>query len=504
MMNLNSPPEFDRILKSVAEEITPTQAEILHIDNIIEKITQFIQSSEIPPEIFITFIEPQGSTGIKQTALKNAADIDLFIGIDPQFLLSQKFSSKKERRQYIRDLFKKLTKKWLIPCLTSNQVDKVHISYAEHPYVSAEFQGIDLDVVICFDISAEYLQKNGPITAVDRTPYHSRFIRNNLSQKQKDEVRLLKYFFKCFHCYGDQSAIGRSGFIGYGAELLIEYYGTLWNLFTHFQELDQKIIISKTLDEATVFRRLGKNFSTITSQFFPNDCLFILDPTDFKRNVGSSTSPRAYRLISDKIQNFIQNPSQDLFKKIPIPKLESLDLDPQERFKLFYAEFHRIEEDHYTKFRDKLYHLMNNIIRAGTIEIGTAPRFDFIQGELLFNPSKGSYVLAFYTNTPQISTTYERKGPKINDEPFYSKFLTKNPTAYERGDYLHVVVEREFISFEDFLKARIPIKKIANLKLNTIGCGNDNTFSSMASQSMANLQVNILPYLPERVEFYEK
>ena len=234
--------EYQEIFDLVLDAILPTEEEAAHIQEVITEVTDILFQSKIPKNIQIRFIEPQGSTGLKQTYLKNDTDVDLFIGIDPDLIFNKEFPSKSKRTEFLHILFKDLTEKWLIPCFKQHDFENVSLSYAEHPYVSASYHGIELDVVICFDLPAEYIQSHGPITAVDGTPHHSRFIRDHLTEDQRHDVCLFKQFVKSQHSYGDKSAVGRGGFIGYAAEILICQYDSLLNLFDHFHELQTEII----------------------------------------------------------------------------------------------------------------------------------------------------------------------------------------------------------------------------------------------------------------------
>ncbi len=314
------PPEVNTIFQEVISRISPDPSELVHMDKLISQTIEVINSSQIPTEISIAFLEPQGSTGIKHTALAKAADLDLFIALDPALVFDQKFATKKARREYIRKLFKRLVLDWLIPTLQKNQYNNVHLSYSEHPYVSAELDGVDIDLVCCFDLSAPYLQEHGPITAVDRSPHHSRFIRDHLNSDQKNDVRLLKYFFKSHYCYGDQSAIGRSGFIGYSAELLIHIFGSFWGVLQNFHTLDHEILYSPAIPNDSIEKYTCISYDRVKNQYFPNDYLVIIDPTDTKRNVGASISPRAYFLIKSRIEQFLSSPSNVFFEKQEISR----------------------------------------------------------------------------------------------------------------------------------------------------------------------------------------
>ncbi|MFW9820847.1 MAG: hypothetical protein ACFFE5_14660, partial [Candidatus Thorarchaeota archaeon] len=62
---------YYEIFKEILKEITPTQKEIHLINDIIEKLRRSLAFKAKELKIDYTKIEPQGSTGIKQTQLKN-------------------------------------------------------------------------------------------------------------------------------------------------------------------------------------------------------------------------------------------------------------------------------------------------------------------------------------------------------------------------------------------------------------------------------------------------
>jgi tRNA CCA-adding enzyme len=495
MKNAAEPPlERKKIFHEVLKKITPSKEETAHFLQVESDLIKIIQESKIPNNIQIRYIEAQGSTGIKQTSLRDAADIDLFIGIDQKIIFDQGFHSKTKTREFLRILFKRFVQEWLIPTLKQYQFDEVKLSYAEHPYVSAKYQGIDLDLVVCFDLSAEYLAKSGPITSVDRTPHHSRFIRDTLSTEQRDDVRLLKHFLKCHHCYGDKSPVGKSGFIGYSAELLIAYFGSIDALFKNFKTLSIEPISIYHKNRKLSTNANNLSFQEFRKEFYPNDFLVILDPTDIKRNVGSSISERAYWCIESKITEFLQNPLISYFERESLPKINEMPLMNEERKKYYYAEYHRAQEDHYTKFRDKLYSFLDFICRDAAKELTLDPRFEDVIGELLFDADEGKYCIAFQVEQPELAHDYLRKGPKVGDEPHYSKFAAKYPNHFEKDGFLWVVLPRPFWEFGSYLLAVCKEKKIDNLHLFKIGQATDTMISEIAGQSMGNLYVNVVPF----------
>jgi tRNA nucleotidyltransferase (CCA-adding enzyme) len=224
------------IFNEILKEIIPTKKELSIIDNITEKLRKLLDEKAQQLNISYTKIEPQGSTGIKQTQLKNDFDIDLFVGLNYE-LYKPKYEglSKNKLKKESKKDFLNLCNNWIIKSLTPKEFHNPRLLYAEHPYVTIDYivknYTIKIDIVLFFDLGLDYIKNYGPITAVDRSPWHGRFVKDNLSQDQKNDVRVLKQFFKANHSYGDKSAVGKIGFIGYSAELLISHYGNLQNLF---------------------------------------------------------------------------------------------------------------------------------------------------------------------------------------------------------------------------------------------------------------------------------
>ena len=91
--------------------------------------------------------------------------------------------------------------------------------FAQHPYVRGNHEGYRVDIVPCFMVK-DPLRK---LSAVDRTPFHTEFVVENLKEGQHDQVRLLKRFMKGIGCYGAEAKV--QGFSGYLCELLVLRFG---------------------------------------------------------------------------------------------------------------------------------------------------------------------------------------------------------------------------------------------------------------------------------------
>jgi tRNA nucleotidyltransferase (CCA-adding enzyme) len=343
---------------------------------------------------------------------------------------------------------------------------------------------IKIDIVLYFDLDKAFIEQNGPITAVDRSPWHGRFIRKNLTSEQKNDVRLLKQFFKSNHCYGDTSAVGKVGFIGYSAELLIYYLGTIYKLFRKFHTLKEK-----PLD---YYKRDINELKKI--DHFQNDYVIIIDPIDKNRNVASAISRRAHEFCNQKVKEFLKKPSKEYFIQKAIPEADLSNLEDQLLSKIFIVELkNNIDEIHYTINRDKLYSLAESIKANGEREFTHVERFGNIIYEIYFEEQVNEYNIAFYCQKPHISNIYIRRGPPVKEKLHVTKFKEKNPEYFTKKGYLWVETQRDFYEFSEFLKYFIKDKIPDNFSINNIS----NSFSGKSSSGKKTifiLKEMVLPF----------
>ena len=452
---------INSIFQEVLEDIAPTQQELTLISDIIAKLITLLDEKAQQLGIKYTRIEPQGSTGIKQTQLKNDFDIDLFVGLNyelykPNYDGLSKNKLKKESKKE----FRSLCNNWIIKSLPLKEFQNPRLLYAEHPYVTADYHVknkiIKIDIVLFFDLELDYIMKHGPITAVDRSPWHGRFVKDNFSQKQKNDVRVLKQFFKANHCYGDKSAVGKVGFIGYSAELLIHHFGNLQNLFSNFAELKNNPIDfeNRSINE---LRKI---------QHFQNDYIIIIDPVDKNRNVASAISEKAYKYCNQRVKDFLDKPSKDFFLLQKIPEFNISTLDNSFAEKLFIVELKNDNPDiHYTINRDKLYSIGESIKLTGEKEFSHAERFGQIEFEVYFEHDLEEYNLSIFCEKPEIEKSYLRRGPPIKDKVHSKKFIKKNPSYFEKDGFLWVNSIRDYSLFKDFLTDLVREKIPDNFKI---------------------------------------
>ncbi len=481
---------IDDIFENILKDITPTQEELTLINEIVKKLRKLLEEKARQLNLKYTKIEPQGSTGIKQTQLKNDFDIDLFVGLDYE-LYSPKYdglSRNKLKKESKKD-FLYLCNNWIKKSLITKEFHNPRLLYAEHPYVTVDYFinniKIKVDIVLYFDLELEYINKFGPITAVDRSPWHGRFIKENLSPEQKNDVRLLKQFFKANHSYGDKSAVGKVGFIGYSAELLIYYYDNLQNLFNNFKFLKEK--------PSDYYNRTLKELGKI--HHFQNDYIIITDPIDKNRNVASAISEKAYKYCNQRIIEFKKNPNKKFFFIEEILEVNISTVDSSLVEKIFIVELkNENSEIHYTINRDKLYAIGENIKANGEKEFSHAERFGKIEFEVYFEDDIEEYNLAIFCEKSKITKNFERRGPPIKEENHAIKFRKKNPNFFERDGFLWIESEREYTEFlkllEDFVKNKIP----ENLRVVNISKSYE-TKTTSGKRAIQVLKNMILPFI---------
>ncbi|MHA1279305.1 MAG: hypothetical protein ACTSQI_09170 [Candidatus Helarchaeota archaeon] len=460
------------------QEIRPTDQENQALTDIFNSLQSKLQLIANQLKIAPKFIQNHGSTGIKQTHLRGTSDLDIFIGLDPDNYSDIIELPSRTRKQALKKLFLSYVEKWFIPAAKAAELDTFQISYAEHPYLSIMFNQYEIDIVGCFDLDYEYIRSHGPITAVDRTPWHSKIVSEKLTGNQKDDVRLFKAFLQANHVYGDKKTIGRLGFTGFSAEVLILYYKTLEDLFLNFKNLE-----NSALD---FFERSSDVLRT--TKRFERDFLIIIDPVDMNRNLAASISERAYRYALLQIQRFELAPSIQYFLKKPIgkpPEKNRAQLAPH----LVIIEFTSDGTTHYTELRDKLYSACMKLMKLLEQEGTGEERFGETFFEVYFEDK--IFVATFYCKNIAVAPVYLRKGPSKKRSTNVKKFCAKHPDAILKNGFYYVPIQREFLTpislvthfFHD-------LKSIKGLSLTTIS---QEATSSVGQRALSLFISCVLP-----------
>ena len=275
---LNS--EIEKLLNEVLECLTPKNEERERVNAIVSDVTSKLEMACRELNVQAR-IEVQGSIA-KDTWISGDRDIDIFI------IFSKSYSP-----EAIKDLGLKIARQ--------AAGEKYIECYAEHPYVRAFINDYMVDIVPCIEFDP---QKGKPLTAVDRTPLHTRFVKERLNDKLKGEIRLLKGFMKGIGVYGAEIKI--SGFSGYLCELLTLYYGSFLNVVNEAKNWRP---YSTIIDIARHYSDLKHALELFRAP------LVVIDPVDRNRNVAAALSIDKLTLFILACQLFTLKPSKLFFKR---------------------------------------------------------------------------------------------------------------------------------------------------------------------------------------------
>lgn len=163
--------------------------------------------------------------------------------------------------------------------------------YAQHPYVRGMYDGFQVDLVPCFRIR----DTRHKMSAVDRTPFHTEFVKKNLKKGMADQVRLLKQFMKGIEGYGAEAKV--QGFSGYLCELLIMRFGSFNGVIEAARDW-------KVGDHIELPDFPGKEFK---------EPLTFIDPVDLTRNVASAVAVETMLRFVLASREYLSNPDRKLF-----------------------------------------------------------------------------------------------------------------------------------------------------------------------------------------------
>lgn len=272
---------YQQIQLDVLKRIRPTKEEREILESkfveISSKIEKTLQDANIQAKI-----ELIGSLS-RDTWIAGNMDVDIFVILPYESVLSPEDLLKAIKKGIKLDWIKK---------------------HSKHPYLYAVTDGIIIEILPSY----EFVPSKDIRSAVDRSPRHKQFIKQNLPVGSNDEVRLLKQFMKGTETYGAEIKV--HGFSGYLVELLIIHNdGKFLNVLKNANQLiAAEIAFQKDI--------------VINSKKFKDDTFVLIDPIDENRNVASAVKEQTLSNFIAAAKNYLKNPSKDFFfpKQIEITK----------------------------------------------------------------------------------------------------------------------------------------------------------------------------------------
>ncbi len=449
----------EEVRTKVLEIITPTKKELVKQIEIISALKDALIQQIESLDFQYSFIEPQGSTGKKQTQLRGAADIDLFVGLRPADYSEILEVSLQQRHSNIDNLMTRLVSEWFTPAVTDLDVSDVQKTYSQHPYLSLQMNGLEVDILGCFDIDPRKLSEDGPITAVDRTVHHTRHIADNLTEEKRENARILKSFVRSCHAYADRCAVGRMGLTGVSLELQAILSSDIDKAFYALEHLDENPIDPEG-------RSLAELRKILT---FRNNHVFLIDPTDHRRNIAASFTPRSYRWVKHRIGELRKVSKEGNTKAVLDMLVETpISTEPLPNWLVKHTAVHEFKSDgttHYTILRDKLYRIMSKTQTSLMTERTGEIRFGKTLAEVYFDNDR--YAVGIIVENPEISEHYLRRGPPTDLIEASEEFRKRHPDATKEDGFFWVNEKRQWTSATTLIEKTLlenPIEGLAATK----------------------------------------
>jgi len=401
-------PSSSSIERTVLKKITPNKQEKRQIEQVIEALKDRVNEEIKKIKIPIT-LELVGSTA-KDTYIQSAVDIDLFLvfpATTPREILQKKGLA-------------------IGRAILEHQEE----CFAEHPYVRGVFKGYKTELVPCYKIETA----SQKLSAVDRTPLHTRYVKEHLKETQKKEVRLIKQFLKGIGCYGAEAEI--EGFSGYLCEILILRYKS-------FQQLIESVQNWNYGEKLTLKKGKYQEFTTP---------LTFIDPVDSDRNVASALSKEKFIRACTEYK---KHPRLTFFfpnepTPWPLEKIKK-ELETKEFIGIQLPKPKIISENLYPQIRKALRAIQE-----------LCERYDFTIQDTIYFVSSQHVSLILHPTTILLPKLVLHTGPpttlKKNADEFIHKWIDHPRTRkkpYEKNKRLYVEIEREFTDIRMLLRQQL-------------------------------------------------
>jgi tRNA nucleotidyltransferase (CCA-adding enzyme) len=408
------------VLSKALQYCIPSASEVQKLTAIANETKELVNSHTSPKILDVVV----GGSFAKETWLKGDADIDIFLKIDSsvnnkdfeQIAIQTGWQSLKKYRPYLR--------------------------YSEHPYVEAFVKGIRVNIVPCYDV-----QKGKWKSAADRSPFHTEYIKNELNNEKRNQVRLLKKFLKSIEIYGAEIAI--SGFSGYVTEVLILKYKTL--------ELTLRALSNITKEKNVI--SINKPDEDIIKTFQSH--LIIIDPIDPRRNLGAAISAESVGKFIMAARAFLEKPSIDFFVKSEQKKYKSESLRRN-----LYPQLLIIEFNYSERSPDVIWGQLKRSISAISKQLQLAD-FKVVRSRCVTDTKKfGAFI--FLIESIILPSYTEKIGPEIFRINETRNFILKN-----KKDSLLMWINEEMrvtsIVQRRLVSAKVYLSYLLTTKIKNIG-----------------------------------
>jgi tRNA nucleotidyltransferase (CCA-adding enzyme) len=280
---------LEEVCSEVLKRVTPTATERKQVlslaKRLVEKVREEAKEKAVEAEVRV-----EGSVA-KNTWLRDCPEIDVFMRI-PTSMPREAFGT------VCLEIAKKATEGY-------RQIER----FAEHPYLEAVVDDVWVNVVPCYRV------KRGEwISATDRTPFHTDYVKPLLDEQKGGEVRLLKRFMKGVDVYGAEIKVG--GFSGYLCELLVLNYGSFVEVLRAAADWKEKPVIDYE----------GHHKRPDDAKKLFEEPFVMVDPVDKRRNVAAAVRKERLDEFIAASRAFLKAPDLKFFYPPQAEALEPTEL----------------------------------------------------------------------------------------------------------------------------------------------------------------------------------
>jgi tRNA nucleotidyltransferase (CCA-adding enzyme) len=280
---------LEEICSEVLKRVNPSESERKKVQALAKKLTEKVEKAAKEKGVEAE-IRVEGSVA-KNTWLRDCPEIDIFMQVPTT-------TSKKTFGTVCLEIAKKATAGY-------EQIER----FAEHPYLEAIVDGVWVNVVPCYRV------KRGEwISATDRTPFHTDYVKPLLDEQKGGEVRLLKRFMKGVGVYGAEIKVG--GFSGYLCELLVLNYGSFVEVLRSAADWKERTIID--------YEGHYEGREEIKKVF--EEPFVMVDPVDKGRNVAAAVRKERLDEFVAASRAFLKAPDLKFFYPREVEALEVTEL----------------------------------------------------------------------------------------------------------------------------------------------------------------------------------
>ena len=423
--------KHEKVIKEVLKKIQPSEEERKKLENLSKQTLKIVNEEAKKHKGKAMLV---GSL-IRDTWLTNKNEFDVFI-LFPESL------SEKSLEEFGLKIGKKaierLNGKW-------------KIEYAQHPYVRGNVKGIQIDIVPCYKVKPRKKIKS----AVDRTPFHVKYLSNYFPGKLSNEVRLLKQLCTANNIYGADAKT--QGFSGFVCELLTIKYGSFLEVLKNaIRWKPGEVIDLKNYYDKKDYRKLRKKFR--------REVLILIDPTDKERNAAAAVSATSFYKLKKLASIFLTKPSKNLFyqrKVKPITEKELIIKQMKRRTELVLISFKppKVVPDilwpQLRKFAERLEGILKEY------------EFEVLRKDVYTN-EKDLAIVLLEMQVSKLPFVDKRIGPLVFDLDDSERFIKKYKNNSVTGPFIEknfwcVEVKRKFVTTRekliDSLKEKAEILK---------------------------------------------